>query len=259
MPYCPHCGKEVPEDAKYCESCGEAIITNIPRAEQKGLIEHIKSGIIFAVANPVIFIPEALAGLWGKVMVWVFTQVGSFFDLESWYNSYYPQLTTAAYQVQDYENLPPEVWQFALTILLLSIIWVTVSGLFTFTLVRTIWNIHKYENPDLVESFRYVGSRFGRLFLAAFIGNILTATIILIPAVLYMYAVMVVDETGIREGLSKGFSTSLKRLGASVVLIAAYFGLKLLFDYIPYAGDILFAVPGSIITVIFVDLYLSSK
>lgn len=259
MPYCPHCGKEVPENAKYCESCGEAIIINIPGTESKGLVEHIRSGIQFALANPVIFIPETLASLWGKASGWAFTQVGSFFDLESWYYDYYPQLTRTAYQVQDIETLPSEAFLFVLTIFLIGIIWVTVSGLFTFTLVKTIWNIHKYENPGLMDSFRYVRSRLGKLALAAFIGNILAVTVILIPAILYMYAVMVIDETDIREGLSKGFSTSLKRLGASVVLIIVYYGLKILLNFVPYVGDILFAVPGSIITVIFVDIYLSTK
>ena len=47
-------------------------------------------------------------------------------------------------------------------------------------------------------------------------------TIILLPAVLFMYTIMVVDYSGIRDGLSKGFKLSVDNIGTSVGLVFFY-------------------------------------
>ncbi|MBN2336128.1 zinc ribbon domain-containing protein [Candidatus Bathyarchaeota archaeon] len=259
MPYCPHCGKEVSEGTKYCESCGEAIIGNLEQSQEKGLIEHLQTGVNFTFSHPVVFIPEALAGLWGIAIVRGFGVLADLFDLQSWYDQIYPQMVSVAYTVNDYPELPPGIWSFMLAALLLVIVWVSVSGMFTFASVHMIWSGYKNEKMGAVGSFRYVLGRFGKLFLAAFIGNLLALTFILIPAVIFMYAVMVVDGTGIRDGLSKGFSLSLKRIIPSIVLIVLYYVAKIACGYIPYVGDVVVAIPVTIVTVVFVDLYISSK
>jgi hypothetical protein len=259
MPYCPHCGKEIPEETRYCEYCGEAIIEHIEESEQRGLVEHIKSGIGFSAKNPIIFLPEALAGLWNIAMIWLIVKISEMYDFESWYNEFYPEYMSVAYPIQDYDVLPPEIGQFMLILFALLIIWFSVSGILTFASVHMIWGIKKYDEASIGGSIGYVFSRFGKLFLAALIGNILAFTMILIPAVYYMYAAMVIDSTGIREGLSRGFSVSMKRLGASVVLIILFYIARTLVDYVPYVSDILTAVPATITTVILMDIYLSSK
>ncbi len=259
MPYCPHCGREVPEDAKYCESCGEAIISNLEQSKEKELIEHIKTGIGFTFSHPMVFLPEALAGLWNTGMTWGFGAILDLFDMESWYDQYYPQMVTASNQVNEYMDIPPGFWSFMFVVLLLGIVWVSVSGMFTFASVHMIWSGYNREDMSAAGSFKYVLGRFGKLFLAALMGNLLAITIILIPAVLFMYAVMVVDGTGIRDGLSKGFSLSLKRIVPSIALIVLYYVAKMACGYIPYVGDMVFAVPATVVTVVFVDLYISSK
>jgi hypothetical protein len=69
----------------------------------------------------------------------------------------------------------------------------------------------------------------------------------------------VLDSTGIREGLSRGFSVSMKRLGATVALIILFYITRTLVGYVPYISDILISIPTTITTVILIDIYLSSK
>jgi hypothetical protein len=71
-----------------------------------------------------------------------------------------------------------------------------------------------------------------------------------------MYVIMVVDGVGIREGLSRGFGISIRRLGVSALIVVIYIGLSYVFDYLPMVGNVLFTVPSTIITASLVDLYV---
>jgi hypothetical protein len=259
MPYCPNCGQKLPDGARYCDGCGEALI-HLDKAEaQKSLLEHMHGAARLTLNNPVIFIPEALGGAFGMTMGRAFTALGEFFDLESLYEYIYPQLSTAAYTVQDVQDYPLGFWMFGLSSLLLLLAYSAVSGLFTFATVHMVWTGIKTGSVSMGGSARYVLGRFWVLLLAVVLGDILSLTLVLAPAVFFMYAAMVVDGAGVRDGLSKAFAVTMKRLGASIAIVVVYVALQLAFGYIPYIGSILFAVPATIMLTTVIDLYAASK
>lgn len=259
MPYCPNCGQKVSEGTRYCDGCGEALIHLDKTEAQKSLLEHMRGAARLTLANPVVFIPEALGGAFSMTMGWAFALLGDFFDLESLYEYIYPQLSTAVYTVQDVQDYPPGFWMFGLSSLLLVLAYAAVSGLFTFVAIHMVWTGVKTGVVSLGGSARYVLGRFWVLLIAVVLGNILSITLFLAPAVFFMYAAMVVDGVGVRDGLSKAFTVTMKRLGASVAIVVIYVVLQLAFGYIPYVGGILFAVPATIMLTTVIDLYAASK
>jgi hypothetical protein len=115
------------------------------------------------------------------------------------------------------------------------------------------------QNPSLKKSFNYAKGRLGKFFLAALIMNLLATTIILLPASFYMYVIMVVDETGIREALSKGFNLSVSRIKTSVGLILLLAAIFMFSIQIPYFSDIVRTAFSTFIIIAAVDLYESYK
>jgi uncharacterized protein len=259
MPYCPHCGQQLLEGARYCDKCGEALLHLDKAVAQRSLLQHLAGAACFTASNPTVLVPEALAGALKLTMGWTIMLLGTLFDVESLYDYIYPQLSTVAYTIQDTPDIPPGFWLFGLSIILMLIAYTALSGVFTFTAVHMVWTGVKTGHVSLGGSARYVLGRFWGLILAVVLGNLLCLTVVLVPAVLFMYAAMVVDDTGIREGLSKGFTVTMKRLAASTAIVIIYLGLQLSFDLIPHVGEILFSVPATIITVAIINVYATTK
>ncbi len=161
--------------------------------------------------------------------------------------------------VQDYIDYPPEFWYFVLAVFVFLFLSAVLSGFFSFTAVHMIWSGYSGKEVNLRSSIRYCFRRFGRISLALVIGTLFSFTVILIPAVVLMYVIMIVDGVGVRDGLSRGFSLSLNRLGVSLLIVVFYLGLRLAFGYIPWIGDVLYAIPSTIITASLVDLYENTK
>ena len=82
---------------------------------------------------------------------------------------------------------------------------------------------------------------------------------ILLPAVFFMYAIMVVDFSGIRNGLSKGFKLSVDNIGTSVGLILLYFIAIWLVGLVPRMGALLNFLPSVVFELAALNLYLNSK
>lgn len=259
MPYCPNCGQKVDEGTRYCDGCGEALMPLEKEEAQRSLLEHMRRAARLTLTNPAVFIPKVLGGAFDMTMGWSFTALGGFFDLESLHKYMYPQLSTAACTVQYVEDYPPEFWMFGLSSLLLLLAYAAVSGLFAFAAIHLVWTGIKTGSVSLGGSARYVLTRFWVLLPAVVVGNIASITLVLAPAVFFMYSAMVVDGAGIRDGLSKAFAVSMKRLSASAAIIVIYVALQLSFGYIPYVGSVLFAVPATILLTTVIDLYTTYK
>jgi len=60
-----------------------------------------------------------------------------------------------------------------------------------------------FKQPlELGRSVNYVVGRFFEFLLAAIVGGLLSITIILIPVVIFMFVIMVLDETGMWDSFS---------------------------------------------------------
>ncbi|TFH11965.1 zinc ribbon domain-containing protein [Candidatus Bathyarchaeota archaeon] len=259
MNHCPQCGDETSESAKYCPKCGYSLQEPVIDYESRTKYsENLSYAFTLLVSTPVIFIPEIAAAFLNYTMNWSIQFIGGFFDIESFAHLVDNPVSKVSY-VQDYSEYPPEFWVFGVTIIVLLFLYSLISGFFSFTAVHMIYSKYKDDDVSLVDSFRYCFKNFGRIFTALFIGTLFSLTVILIPAVVLMYVIMVVDGVGIRDGLSRGFSLSLKRLGVSILIVVIYLGLQYAFGYVPWVGDLLYAVPSTIITASLIDLYINSK
>ena len=63
MPFCPHCGELVIDNAVFCSHCGKDLKTALVTPQREGLVEHLKFAVNISVNNPVIFVPEIIGGL----------------------------------------------------------------------------------------------------------------------------------------------------------------------------------------------------
>ena len=252
MTQCPKCNENNPENSKFCVYCGHKI--QEPTEKRTQYKENLQHAFTLLTSTPILFIPEILAALFEETLTYSFTLLGDIFNIENLRHLFENQVTTVSSNTQDYSEYPPEFWYFGAGVFVLLFLYAIVSGFFTVTAVHMIWSGINNEEVSLMSSVKYVFSRLGHVLFALLIGTVFSVTIILIPAVVLMYVIMVVDGTGIREGLSKGFSISLQRLGISVLIVVMYLGLSFAFDYIPVVGNVLFAIPSTIITASLVDL-----
>jgi len=76
---------------------------------------------------------------------------------------------------------------------------------------------------------------------------------------MFMYGIMVVENTGIRNGLSGGFKLSLDKIGASVGLAVLFLILAIFLRTVPYVGEFLVFIPTVIIEIASLDLYMNYK
>ena len=88
----------------------------------------------------------------------------------------------------------------------------------------------------------------GNLTAAVLLGFLVSLTIILFPAVVLMYIGITIDGLGVTDALSRGTDLSSKRKRASALFIFLYLGLKYFFSLIPYVGNIMVAIPLTIVT-----------
>lgn len=112
---------------------------------------------------------------------------------------------------------------------------------------------------NLRGSVNYVLGRIGIFIVASIVGAIMSITIILIPAVILMFVVMVVDETGIGNSLSRAFSVLSRELGDVLLLLVVSIVGSFILGIIPFIGDLLATALRVIIGLAFIDLYYLYK
>jgi len=112
---------------------------------------------------------------------------------------------------------------------------------------------------NLRGSVNYVLGRIVIFIVASIVGAIMSITIILIPAVILMFVVMVVDETGIGNSLSRAFSVLSRELGDVLVLLVVSIVGSFILGIIPFIGDILETALRVVIGLAFIDLYYLYK
>ena len=262
MPHCPFCQNEVDDEVIFCPHCGKQLnliqksITSDPK--RKGLYNHIKYSITFILKNPIIILPELVATLvtWGTFRL--LGESFTWFNLEDLLLSYLGIDNNPIFSVSYASSFPTVLWLLPVVLILVLVIVTGVSGLFTFLTIHMAWEKIQNRKIDIGTSLSYLKPRLGRFFLASIVANVFGLTMILIPAAIFMYAVMVVDDTGIRSGLTKGFKLSLDNIGSSVGLVLSYYIALWLVGMVPRIGTFLRFIPPLVFELAALDLFLNS-
>ncbi len=235
MPYCPNCGAQVEEEYDVCPICGERLKGperrvggDRPRA---GAMDHLSKGFNIAMAKPLVFAPIVLGGVISIVIEGMW---GDPFDPMS----------------------PSPLLLFPA---LMSLIGAIVTFLLNFASIDMLRDAYLNEPLDLMQSINYVVGRIGTLFVAAIVGALLSITIILTPVAIFMFVIIVMDETGIGDAVSKAFSVLRVELGdILLLLIISLVGFAVL-SWVPVVGGLLNAFFGVVVDIAFIDVYYLTK
>lgn len=243
MPYCPKCGKEVEEGATYCTHCGASLkgeaFYQRPGDYSVGALGHLSVAFNLAMERPMVFVPAILGGILSTVVGAV---SGAFYGASGWAWGRSPLL------------VPASVGLMAIGVVL-AIISGAVAYVLNFASVDMSRDAYVDDPLDLIGSANYVISRIVTFILASIVGAILAVTIILIPVVLFMFVIIVVDETGIGNALSRAFSAIGSDLGdVIVVIIVAIVGSAVL-GWVPMIGGLLTTALNVVIGLAFMDIY----
>ncbi len=253
MPKCPRCGEEVPEEANFCTNCGfklegaEEGIGPESRAPRMGAMGHLNLGFQLASKKPMVFAPALLGSL---ISIIISRSARGLLGIYRW--EFWP----------GWPAMPPyrpETMSLILFSGLLGIIGFIVSYILYFASIDMSRDAYFDAPLSLTGSVNYVLRRIGIFIVASIVGAIMSITIILIPAVLLMFVVMVVDETGIGDSLSKAFSVLTRELGDVIVLIVVSILGSIILGFIPFVGGLLQACLRVVIGLAFIDLYYLYK
>jgi uncharacterized paraquat-inducible protein A len=223
--YCPNCGAKVPEGSVFCPECGHRLYSQgdqMTGERRRGFAEHLNIGINVALSHPMVFVPVILSGIISGALDFYSNEPYAFFGL-------------------------------------LSLIGAFISFLLNFASIDMSRDAYFNEPLDLGSSINYVLGRFLTFFLASIVGALMSITIILIPVALFMFVVMVMDESGISYSISRSFNVLRADLGDIILIILVSIIGSAILGFIPLIGGLLLAGLNVIIGLSFIDIYSNYK
>jgi len=236
--FCPQCGKEVDDTDTFCPICGTNLKSGEsppptqvpaesyePRQEKRSATEHLKVAYNVAMSQPMVFLPAVLSGIISTAITWSII----FGELQG---------STGT---------------------LLNLLSSLISFILSFASIDMSRDAYVKQRLDLSSSVNYVVSRFVPLFIASFVGALMSITIILIPVVIFMNVIIVLDETTVTDSISKSFKVIGQDLGdvILIIIIGIVGGVALFF--VPFIGGLLMAVLNVVIGIAYIDLYTNYK
>jgi hypothetical protein len=238
--FCHNCGTTVEEGTKFCSQCGvdltqfdtdqtstgeEQSFNEIPRSGDKGAIDHITIGYQVAFEQPMVFLPPIISGILGAITSYGLSNIG--------------------------------FGEFSST--LIGLIISMLSFILNFASIDMSRDAYYKQPLDLMESIGYIASRFFVFLLAAIFGGLLSITIVLIPVVLFMFVIMVMDETGIMDAFQKALSLIRSDLMDVLAIIVISIVATFMISFVPYISTLLNAVINVILGIAYIDIYATFK
>ncbi|MDQ1281253.1 MAG: Zinc-ribbon protein [Thermoproteota archaeon] len=263
MPYCPNCGKVVEDGMKFCGSCGYELsgkeqkdevrkeeskeekkfeeAPSKPATESTDPISAIRGGLRIISAKPIVLLPALIGAVISAVL----------------------SLITALFFI------PLGIWNLAfLTSALIGLMFIgavlsliggVISYILAFASLDMARNAYLNKELNLGASVGYVIKRILTFIVASIVGALLAITIVLIPLVAVMFVIMVVDEVGLGESLSRAFKFLGDRLSDIIILFIIGIVGGVILGLIPYIGSILAAAFNVLIALAYIDVYLHYK
>jgi hypothetical protein len=142
---------------------------------------------------------------------------------------------------------------------LLSLFGFIISYILTFASLDMSRDAYLNEPLNLGGSVNYVFGRIGTFIIASIVGAILSITIILIPAVIFMLTIIVIDETGIMDALTKALRVIGRDLGDVITVIIVAIVGSIILGIVPLIGGFLTSALNVIIGLAFIDIYFQYK
>ena len=252
MNYCPRCGEEVPDNAKFCNKCGynlkEMVDLPQPRAKYS---ENLRYGFALVLLSPKIFVP----GIAASILLYPMNLVSrNFFGL--FFANY--GMSSVSF-IQDHSNFFLELSIFGLLLLVSFITYSVISGLLTFVSVHMIWTKYAGEDSGLMDSLSYCAKNYKRIVTASLVGALLSAFVIFIPSVILMYAGMVIDDMSRDDAYTRGYNFSSRRKGVSFFVIVMLLGFNYVITLMPWINYLLYSVPATIFNASLIDVYLNMR
>lgn len=235
MPYCPKCGNEVGENWNSCPNCGEDLKPyrkyTSRNYSKTGALGHLSTGFNLAMEKPMVFTPVIIGGLISII-------IDNFGGKPFYQSGFSPLLFFAG---------------------LMSLIGTIINYILNFAAIDMARDAYVNDPLNLMESINYVLKRIVTFIAASIVGALMSITIVLIPAAILMFVIMVMDETGIMDAISQSFSVLSRDLrDIIVILIIVILGFILL-SWVPYIGGLLTAALGVIFDLAFIDVYNKYK
>ncbi len=111
------------------------------------------------------------------------------------------------------------------------------------------------DRLDLGASMNYVVGRIGTFIVASLVGVLLSITIILIPVSIFMFVIIVMDETSVGTAVSRAFRVIKRDIGDVMVIILASIIGTILLSFVPWIDGLLIACLGVVIDLAFISVY----
>ncbi len=239
LKYCPKCGTAVEEGLFFCPQCGNSlkqidsepetpkisVSDNVVHEQSRGAVEHLTVGYNVALNNPMVFIPTLLSGIIGVLVSYLLNTLS---------------ITGTLFTVLQ----------------LSSMIISFILGFASTDMSRDAY----YKQPlDISSSVNYVIGRIVPFILASIFGALLSITIVLIPAVMLTFVVMVIDETGIMDAFSKAFNVLKADLMDIIIVLVVSIVGSVVIGYVPFVSTLLNSALNVIIGLAFIDIYVNYK
>jgi hypothetical protein len=188
-------------------------------------MEHLTIGYSIALSNPMVFVPTLLSGIIGVLVSYILSTLS--------------------------------VTGTLFTVLQLSSM--IISFILGFASTDMSRDAYNKQLLDISSSISYVIGRIVPFILASIFGALLSITIVLIPAVMLTFVIMVIDETGIMDAFSKAFNVLKADLkDIIIVLIISIIG-SVVIGYVPFVSTLFSSVFNVIIGLAFIDIYMNYK
>jgi hypothetical protein len=236
--FCKYCDSVVEDGELFCSQCGAKLESDIspqrrekgrhsgaPRGVGKGAMQHLSIGYGVAMEQPKVFLPSILSGVIGILVSYGLNSVG-----------FSETLSTIL-------GLSSSIISFIL-------------GFVSMDMSR---DAYYKQTLDLTQSIEYVLGRIFIFFFAAIFGGLLSITVILIPIMIFMFTIMIIDETGIIDALQKAFNVIKDDVGDVLILLLMSIIASWVMSYIPFFSTLLNSMVNVIIGLAFIDVYVSFK